>query len=281
MRRLLLRHRLRVTPIAVPNSGRRPLTASAPILAVASSGLRNRWRDYGRYLLYRVTAVLHAIPTPVATTVASTAIPTTVALPDFGLTIADRIGFAIAITRATVFDTAAMRFRPACIAIGTAAIITFLVMTPTSIMAVTIAMMFAIPFVTLATPIATMMIVHLVPFAATVEDVKSIARIPVILIPATAIAYVVETAAIVAIIIAVERAVGIAAIAVVIIAIAIVIIAKADTCIIIAGRKTHSRRPQCCDPRGQFCTHSRHKTYPNMYPSALFPSWPIRRHGPS
>ena len=86
------------------------------------------------------------------------------------------------------------------------------------------------------------MIVHLVPLAATVENVEAIAGIPVILIPTATIAYVVKAAAIVAVIIAVERAIRIAIIAiiiiiaVVIIAIAIVIIAKADPGIIIAGR---------------------------------------------
>jgi hypothetical protein len=80
-----------------------------------------------------------------------------------------------------------------------------------------------------------MVVVHVIAPAATVENIEAVAGIPVILIPAAAKTDVIETAAIVAVIIAVERAVGIAAIAIVIIAIAIIIITKADACIIIAG----------------------------------------------
>jgi hypothetical protein len=102
-------------------------------------------------------------------------------------------------------------------------------------MSVTPTMVFAIPFVALATPIAAMMIVHLVAPPTPVKDVEAIAGIPVVLIPAAAITDIVEAAAIVAVIIAVEGAVGIAAIAVVVIAVAIVIIAKAYSAVIITG----------------------------------------------
>ncbi len=206
-----------------------------------------------------------------ATTVTATAIAVPVTLPNPVLATAHCIGEA-----------------PPTVSIGVLAvmmagtiIISAAVPTTSVIMVAALAMMFAIPFVTTSGPIAAVAVVHIVPPTTSIEDVEAIAGIPIILIPAAAIAYVVETTAIVAVIIAIEGAVRIAAIAVIIIAVAIVIITKADTGIIVAGRKPHGRRAQCSDPRGQFCTHSRHKTYPNMYPSALFPSWPIRRHGPS
>jgi hypothetical protein len=225
--------------------------------------------------------VLLPIPAAIAPAIAATLLAPSVAMPDIGLSVIDGIGIAIAFARPVALDPATMLLGPAYVAVRSTIIVASVVMAPTPIMSVTPTMVFAIPFVALATPIAAMMIVHLVAPPTPVKDVEAIAGIPVVLIPAAAITDIVEAAAIVAVIIAVEGAVGIAAIAVVIIAVAIVIIAKAYSAVIITGRKPHRGRTQCCYPNGQFCTHSRHKTYPNMYLSALFPSWPIRRRGPS
>ena len=256
-------------------------TAATPTAPVTACGRLGLGRCYRRNLLDSTLSILLPIATSFAATLTATAFTPTVTLPDIGLTIADRIGITIAFARAPVFDAAAMLFRPANIAIGPAIIITPVFMAAASVVAVTVAMMLAIPFVATPGPIATVVVVHVVAPTAPVKNVEAIARIPVILIPSATIADIVETAAIVAVIIIIERAVRVAAIAIVIIAVAIIIIAKADPGIIIAGRKPHCRDPERCYPRYQFCTHSRHKTYPIMYLSALFPSWPIRRHGPS
>lgn len=219
--------RLPVPPFTIP--------ATTPVSAIPACWWRILGRRNRRCLSDGSLPALLPIPAAFTPAIAPAILTATVAVPDIGLSVAYGIGIAIAFARPVAFNPATMLLGPPYVSVRSAIVVAPILMAPAPFMSVTAAMMFAIPFMTLATPIATMMIVHLVPFAATVEDVKSIARIPVILIPAAAIAYVVETAAIVAVIIAVERAIGIAAIAVVIIAIAIVIIAKADTGIIIAG----------------------------------------------
>ena len=257
-----------------------PVTAATPVATIAACC---RWRRLGRCclrnLLGGTTSILRPVAPPFPAAIASASIAATIALPDVGITIANCIGIAVA--RTAFFNAATILFRPADCAIGAAIALTPAVIAPAAIMPVASTIMFAIPFVAAPRPITAMVVVHGIAPATAIEDVEAIAGIPVILIPAATIAYVVETAAIVAVIITVEGAVRIAAIAVIVISIAIVIIAKADACVVIARRKPHGRGTKCCDPRCQFCTHSRHKTYPNMYPSALFPSWPIRKHGQS
>jgi hypothetical protein len=211
-------------------------TAATPTAPVTACGRLGLGRCYRRYLLSGTLSILLPIATSFAATLTATAFAPTVTLPDIGLTIADRIGITIAFARAPVFDTAAMLFGPANIAIGPAIIITPIVVAAASVMAVAVAMMFAIPFVATPGPIATVVVVHVVAPTAPVKNIEAITGIPVILVPAAAITDIVETAAIVAVIITVERTIWVAFVAVVIIAIAIVIIAKADPGIIIAGR---------------------------------------------
>jgi hypothetical protein len=88
------------------------------------------------------------------------------------------------------------------------------------------AAMLAIPFMPATGPIATMMIAHMVAMSPVVEDVIAVARIPEAVIPATTKAYIVETIAAVAGVIAVKWRKRIAVIA--IIGIAIIIIANAQ-----------------------------------------------------
>lgn len=86
-------------------------------------------------------------------------------------------------------------------------------MAPVAIMPPTI---FAIIVMPLFAPIPAVMVAHWMPPSVIIEKIIAVARIPITVIPATAIAYVVETAAIVAVIINVVTAIGVAAIIVVI-----------------------------------------------------------------
>jgi hypothetical protein len=138
-----------------------------------------------------------------------------------------RFGF----TASTLTATATAAFGPGYRLINgaiTPAIIMAIAMpaaTVITIMPAPAAAMLTIPFMPTSGPIAAMMIAHIVAVPAIIEDIIAIARIPVAIIPATAEAYIIETIAAVAGIIAIERRIRIAIILV--IGIAIIIIAKA------------------------------------------------------
>jgi hypothetical protein len=85
------------------------------------------------------------------------------------------------------------------------------------------AVMLTIPCMAPLAPIATMMVAHVITAAIIVENKQAISRIPKLFVPAAAKAYIIKSIAIVAVIIAFERAIGIA----IIIAVALIIIAKA------------------------------------------------------
>lgn len=224
-------------PIAIAHARLRIFAASAPTPTFAPCGGRSRLRSCDRGGLLNCTlSILLPIPATFAATLAPAAVTAPIALPDVGLTVADCIRIAIAFATTPVVDPSAMLFGPAYRTVGSIIAAAIVIVTPT-VMSAAAAVVFAVPFVTLPAPVAAVVVIHVIATAAPVENVEAIAGIPVILIPAAAIADIVEPAAIVAVIIAVERAVWIAVIAIIIIAVAIVIIAKANAAIIIAGRK--------------------------------------------
>jgi hypothetical protein len=239
-------------------------TATTPAIILDWSGLRNCGCAIDARLL---PATPPLAPAFTAATAFATATPAFIAA-SYWRGNCTRIGLVLLLPITAAFAPAKF------IAIGAAqqiitAIAAFLTATsivmptPTTMMAVTPAIaitatMLAIPIVPLPAPIAAMMIVHIVTAAKAIENEQAIAGIPIILVPAAAIAYVVETAAIVAVIIAIKLAVWIA----IGIAIAIIIIAKANARVIIAGRKAHCRCTQCRDTRDQLNAKLRHASHP-------------------
>jgi hypothetical protein len=118
-----------------------------------------------------------------------------------------------------VAHTAAMLFRPAdragCSITGVTPATSLI---PSTV--VTTAPVFAVPIVALFTPITTVMVTHRVTAPNIVEQVKSISRIPVAVIPAATISDIIKAMPIVALVIAIIAAIGITFIGVVIIAVA-------------------------------------------------------------
>jgi hypothetical protein len=175
------------------------------------------------------------------------------------ITIAVSIAAAIAIIGAAIIATngwptftltaaAAMLFGPANGLIGHAMTVTAIAIAPPTMMATPATIIILIPTMTQTTPVAAMMIAHIVPTAIIIEHIIAMAGIIIIIIPAAAKAYIVKAIAAVAGIIAVKRGVRIAIILV--IGIAIIIIAKAQ--IINAARQANGRKCQCRQSCSQF-----------------------------
>jgi hypothetical protein len=97
-------------------------------------------------------------------------------------------------------------------------------------------MVLPIPAMAAVAPIAAVMVVHGMAISATIKDIITVSRIPIILIPAAAKTDIVKAIAAVAGIIAVERRVGVAVI------IAIIVAVGVDTNIIVTTGQSNG----CC-----------------------------------
>jgi hypothetical protein len=115
------------------------------------------------------------------------------------------------------------------------------------------------PLVPAFAPVTAMIVAHVVPVAIIVEQIDAIAGIPIAVIPAPAIADIVEAIAIVTVVIAIERAVRIAIIR----AIAAVIHAHAH--VVIAARKPQCSCRQCRDAESELFAGFLHIS-PLMWP---------------
>jgi hypothetical protein len=209
-----------ITPSAIVARGALPTTfAAAPFTTRARCWLR-LWRRR-----YRCILALTIVALPVAAI--TTATTPAIAAPSapFARDGLRRRCAGLRPTTAPSFMAATIAFWP-CDRLSTAIIAAIMIITVTSAMPAVIAAtpaMVPVPPVTLVAPIAAMVIAHIVPTAVIVEDMITIAGVPVTVIPAAAKTYVIKAVTAVTGIIAVEWCIGIA----VIIAIAAIIIAKA------------------------------------------------------